>query len=198
MAKIVDETQRQNEIADAAVRVFAENGFSGTPVKRIAEEADIAPGSIYRYFDSKSDILYHVFMNFQESVHDLFDRVISSSDDPVTKIKTLFYDLSAMVHMSRPTVKVLFDFWSQSLHNSSENDIDYSSFYQRLREKVGILLDEGVREGVIRPDWEEELPSILIGFFEGQLIQWLVDPSGPPMDDIKDTAFNVVMDGLAA
>lgn len=196
MPKIVDETQRQDEIAEAAVSVFAENGFSGTAVKRIAEEADMAPGNIYRYFESKADILRYIFDEFEQTIHHAFDRVLDSSRDPLQKFEDLMNDLSTLAQLYRPTITVLFDFWSHSLHSTSEAEIDFESFYGQLRTKIGDLIEEGVRQGIFRSMDDDALSSVVIGAFEGQLIQWLVDPSSPPLDDVRKSVFNVIMNGM--
>jgi AcrR family transcriptional regulator len=47
---------RREEILAAARRVFARQGFRGTTIADIAEEAGIALGTIYLYFPSKEDV----------------------------------------------------------------------------------------------------------------------------------------------
>lgn len=47
---------RREEIIDAARRVFAERGFSGTTIADIADEAQIALGTVYLYFKSKDEL----------------------------------------------------------------------------------------------------------------------------------------------
>ena len=48
-------------ILDAAVRVFARKGFHATRVGDIAEEAGVAHGLLYHYFESKDQLLGAVF-----------------------------------------------------------------------------------------------------------------------------------------
>src|SRR6266702_2132099 len=47
-------------IIDAAIRVFARNGYYNSRVSDIAREAGIASGTIYLYFKTKDDILVRV------------------------------------------------------------------------------------------------------------------------------------------
>jgi len=44
---------KQRQILDAALGLFAERGFHGTRVPLVAEAAGVATGTIYHYFDSK-------------------------------------------------------------------------------------------------------------------------------------------------
>jgi AcrR family transcriptional regulator len=49
-------------ILDAAVRVFARQGFHGCRVSDIADEAHVAYGLVYHYFDSKDEVLDTLFL----------------------------------------------------------------------------------------------------------------------------------------
>lgn len=52
--------QRRQEIVEAAVRVFSRKGFDRATTREIAMEADIAEGTIYKYFDTKRDLLMSI------------------------------------------------------------------------------------------------------------------------------------------
>jgi AcrR family transcriptional regulator len=48
-------------IVDVATRLFAEQGYDGTTLVQIADEADIAPSTFFSYFPSKVDIVFALF-----------------------------------------------------------------------------------------------------------------------------------------
>src|SRR5688500_19088988 len=48
-------------ILDAAIRVFARQGFHACRVSDVADEAGVAYGLVYHYFDSKEEILNTLF-----------------------------------------------------------------------------------------------------------------------------------------
>ncbi|MHC5035614.1 MAG: TetR/AcrR family transcriptional regulator [Planctomycetota bacterium] len=49
-----EKLQRRQDILDAARAVFWERGYTGTTMPEIAEAAELAPGTLYLYFPSKS------------------------------------------------------------------------------------------------------------------------------------------------
>jgi AcrR family transcriptional regulator len=49
--------ERRLEIIDAALKVFAEKGFSNTTIKNISEAAGTSEGLMYHYFQSKEELL---------------------------------------------------------------------------------------------------------------------------------------------
>jgi len=52
---------KRRQILDAAVRVFARQGFHSTRVSDIADEAGVAYGLVYHYFRSKDQMLNELF-----------------------------------------------------------------------------------------------------------------------------------------
>lgn len=53
---------RRRAILDAAVKVFARQGFHACRVSDIADEAGVAYGLLYHYFPSKDDVLSTLFL----------------------------------------------------------------------------------------------------------------------------------------
>jgi TetR/AcrR family fatty acid metabolism transcriptional regulator len=61
MAKAPAAVDRRRQILDAAIRVFARQGFHRCRVSDIADEAGVAYGLVYHYFDSKDQVLNELF-----------------------------------------------------------------------------------------------------------------------------------------
>ncbi len=62
--------QTRETIASAALRLFAQRGYDETTLADIAEAADVAPRTIFAYFDGKEDILLceeHTFLDALKS-----------------------------------------------------------------------------------------------------------------------------------
>jgi AcrR family transcriptional regulator len=68
---------RRTELADCALRLWAERGFDQTSVAAIAAEAGVSKGTFYLYFESKKALLEEVLRrnsllpNIQQLVDDL-------------------------------------------------------------------------------------------------------------------------------
>ncbi|RPJ78250.1 MAG: TetR/AcrR family transcriptional regulator, partial [Deltaproteobacteria bacterium] len=52
-----EKTDKHHKILEAAIKVFAEQGFFRSTISQIAKEAGVADGTIYLYFKNKDDIL---------------------------------------------------------------------------------------------------------------------------------------------
>ena len=73
--------EKRRLILDAAVRVFARDGYHTSRVGDIAEEAGVAHGLLYHYFSSKEEVLATVFRENWGELLGRFERV-EQSDEP--------------------------------------------------------------------------------------------------------------------
>jgi TetR/AcrR family fatty acid metabolism transcriptional regulator len=67
-------------ILDAAVRVFARRGFHHCRVSDVADEAGVAYGLVYHYFDSKEEILNTLFL---ERWQVMLDEIAAIDREPI-------------------------------------------------------------------------------------------------------------------
>src|SRR5690349_10737357 len=79
----IQETRRA--ILDAARRLFEANGYVETTVDQIAEAADVAPRTFFRYFPNKEMLL---FADFDEVRSAMLDRLEASpeGEDPLVSL----------------------------------------------------------------------------------------------------------------
>ena len=57
-------------IADAAMQLFLERGFEAVTIAEIAEAAEVDAKTIYNYFPSKADLVYHRLEDFENRLLD--------------------------------------------------------------------------------------------------------------------------------
>lgn len=64
MARLKDPLRR-SLILDTALELFSQRGFAAVSVKDIASSANISLGSLYTYFDSKEQVVNHLFRHWK-------------------------------------------------------------------------------------------------------------------------------------
>lgn len=74
MPKEVDHPGRRRELADAACRVIARNGLSGTTLTQVAEESEWSIGSIRWYFPTKTQLIDAALWRVGERVDERIRR----------------------------------------------------------------------------------------------------------------------------
>ena len=76
-------------ILDAAVRVFARQGFHTCRVSDIADEAQVAYGLVYHYFGSKDEVLDTLFLERWGLLLEAIARSLSRAGMPLASISRI-------------------------------------------------------------------------------------------------------------
>jgi AcrR family transcriptional regulator len=58
----------RQQIADTAWRLFAERGFDQVQVAEIASEAEVSEATVFNYFPTKEDLVFHRMQAFEEEL----------------------------------------------------------------------------------------------------------------------------------
>ena len=80
-------------ILHAALNLFAESGFHGSPMSRLASLAGVGVGSIYRYFSDKDELIHAVY----EQVDEVLQREIVKSIDSALVPRSQFIQLVTLL-----------------------------------------------------------------------------------------------------
>jgi len=114
-------SERRRRIIEAAARLFAELGFTGCEVERVATELGIAKGTLYLYFPGKQDLFFAcVDLGMQQmqaavreaaaSVTDPFEIIsraiwayLSFFDEHPHYVELLIQERANFKHRKRPT-----------------------------------------------------------------------------------------------
>lgn len=138
---------KQDLIRDAAIRVFARKGFHATRAEEIAEEAGIAVGTIYNYFESKAQILLSVFeREFDEEVG-LYESLTKSGMSVQDRFREILRAHFARLAESRDLAMVLV---RERYNGSGEIGEAMAKMQRKMLDKIERLLQDGVDEGWLR------------------------------------------------
>lgn len=77
---------KQKELLAAALKLFVENGFHGTPTSKIAKEAGVANGTLFHYYPTKDDLIVSLYVSIklEMSCH------VAQKTDDTADFKTRF------------------------------------------------------------------------------------------------------------
>jgi AcrR family transcriptional regulator len=79
-----------DKILDTAERLFFKQGYNITGINQIIEEADIAKASLYKHFDSKTDLLIVYLQRTHQRWFERLDADVSKAIHPKEKLLILF------------------------------------------------------------------------------------------------------------
>jgi AcrR family transcriptional regulator len=96
-------------ILDAATRVLAASGYGQMSTNRIAEEAEVSVGSLYRYFSDKDEIFEELRARVTDEIMgDLTDAITDAAGRPPFEgVRAVVAALVASLHRHQAVIKAL-------------------------------------------------------------------------------------------
>jgi TetR/AcrR family fatty acid metabolism transcriptional regulator len=88
-ANRIEKNNKYHQILEAAVRIFARQGFHQSTIAQIAKEAGVADGTIYLYFKNKDDILVQFFSHRTKQVFESFREEVDRGQTSLDKLRNL-------------------------------------------------------------------------------------------------------------
>ena len=184
-------------ILQAAVRVFARQGYRTCRVGEIAAEAGVSHGLLYHYFRSKDEVLETIF---SETWGRLLAEVttLEGSDLPVLEqVRGIATTYLGSWSIRPDVIRVLVREVARSPDVGRRVDEGAKVFFAVRR-----ILEEGQRRGEIRADADPRLVTwVLYGALEEILTGWVLgtlDQGDEEIARAERTVVEIVCGGLAA
>lgn len=140
-------SDKYHQILNAAVKVFAEQGFFQSTVSKIAKEAGVADGTIYLYFKSKDDILVQFYEYKTKQVFERFRAAVDQGDTAVQKLRNL---ISTHLEEFQKDLNMAIVYQAETYqHRRLAQDVikEMSKWYRDILTEV---VELGQQEGSIR------------------------------------------------
>ena len=184
-------------ILQAAVRVFARQGYEASPVGDVAREAGVAYGLVYHYFGSKDAVLEAVF---REQWGRLLAAVALAEETGDTAPEQLALVVKIVLRTWRDDpdlVRLLVREITRSPHIDDELDEIGQAFASLER-----IIRRGQGEGTFRPDLDARLAAwMLYGSLEEVLTGWVLGQLPDDADGIaaaENEVIATIVGGLRA
>jgi TetR/AcrR family transcriptional regulator, fatty acid metabolism regulator protein len=190
---------RRRQILDAAVRVFARQGFHACRVSDIADEAGVAYGLVYHYFRSKEEVLDTLFTERWDILLQVIRDTDADDGSARDKLRTIAAFILDSYRHDPDLMKVIVVEVTRAANSFG------LTHAERIREAyrlIGEVVAKAQEEGTFRADVTPRFAALAFyGIIEQVLTGWIFDPAAVPeaeIEEAKDLVVAAIVDGLAA
>jgi TetR/AcrR family fatty acid metabolism transcriptional regulator len=187
---------KPHQIIEAAIRVFARNGYYNSRVSDIAREAGIASGTIYLYFKTKEDILVTLFREKMAEWVAYVRAEIDGEPDAVAKLRRLvalhFKVLEDSPELAE-VVQVELRQGHKFFRGASAHEV--SAYFDLIQS----VLEDGIAAGLVRGDLRPKIATkMLFGAMDQVATSWVLGKRGYRLADAADEVATIFLRGVAA
>ena len=181
-------------ILEAAVKVFAEQGFFQSTVSQIAKKAGVADGTIYLYFKNKEDILVQFFSFKTKQVFARFREEVDKADNTIDKLRNLIRRHLEEFQCDRDMAVVYQAETHQSRRLVEEQIKEMSKMYLDI---VSEIVEQGQEKGVIRKDLYLGLVKrFILGAVDEVINTWLHSSGKYDLVSMADPLVELFLKGI--
>jgi TetR/AcrR family fatty acid metabolism transcriptional regulator len=136
-------------ILDAAISVFAEQGFFQSTIAQIAKAAGVADGTIYLYFKNKDDILVQFYEYKTRQIFERFRDAVSQPASAEEKLRCLI-----RVHLQefQKDRNMAIVYQAETHQNRRLGHEQIKAMSKMYRDIISEVVELGQEEGAIRRD----------------------------------------------
>jgi AcrR family transcriptional regulator len=187
--------RRKREILTSAARVFAKKSYAKTTTKEIADEADIAEGTLYNYFRGKRDILLAIANESER----LMEQVLLESEG--------LQDREAVVRLFEKGLDIFetqLSFFRTLFIEAWLDDDILQEFalaqLERFHRRLEAYIADHIDAGILRPVDPSLCARMALGMFAALVLPVLRGAEPPPAPGerraLAEAVVDILLDGM--
>jgi len=188
---------KRRQILDAAIRVFARQGFHSTRVADIADEAGVAYGLVYHYFKSKDEVLNELFSERWSLLLAAIGEADNEGESPRAKLEAVAGFIVDSYRHDPELMKVIIVEVTRAANSFGRTHLPE---IRRAYDSIAEIVAEGQEAGDFRRDIDPNFASMsFYGAVEQLLSGWIfavIPATDTDFDQAKSLLVTTICDGL--
>jgi len=181
---------KRRVILDAAMRVFARQGFHTCRVSDIADEAGVAYGLVYHYFSSKDEILDTMFLERWNVMLAAIAEADRSERSPQDKLRAIAGFIVDSYRYEPELMKVIVVEVTRAANTFGRTHLE------KIREayaQIAGIVERAQADGIFRSEISPEFGALAFyGSIEQVLTRWIFERGPVDEDELEDAKSMIV------
>jgi AcrR family transcriptional regulator len=150
--------ERKEDILDAAIREFIENGIDNSKISDIAERAEVGAATVYRYFETKSKLVVEcatkLWRSEMSSLNPLFYPENYNERNGFEKVKQILCTIGSLYEIRPDMLRLLEQFDNYTVRERISKELlqKYEANIIDTRVMMLAAIKAGQTDGSISPD----------------------------------------------
>ncbi len=190
--------QRQEMLA-AALELFSEKGYHNVSMHEIAEKAEFAIGTLYKFFQNKEHLYKSLIAEQADRFHEALTKAIEEADDVIGKLQNYVKAKREVFAANISVIRLYFaETRGASFNIKAGLDKEIRERYRRFMHTLASVFESGIKRKLFRKIAEPyHLAVALDGICNAFLLLWLEEPEDHPFPENPDVILNFLFKGLA-
>lgn len=187
--------ERTQQIVEAAIKVFSEQGFHEATMDEIAEEAGLSKGTLYWYFKGKDKIISKLLQWFFEREYSNLESWLTSEESPSEIVNKTGQMVVNDLLSLKIFIPVMYEFIALSFRNPIVGDVIRKNLYEFI-ERMELVFQKGIDLGEFADKGTKEMVLAFGALLEGSILIWSYDLKNVDLEAIVNSSTQIFLDGI--
>lgn len=188
-----DPDDKRRKIFEAALKVFTERGFHEATMDEIAAASGVAKGTVYRYFESKEDLLDQLLKATSRRIAERFASAFVSGGDVVDQIRVFIEQWVIFIEENHTLYRLI---QAEGLNGRASRQTMFYEYliadFPMIKERVAAM----DTEGVLKTTSFHTAAYGILGFIDGVVRKWFRSGMDYPLRDEMPVILEVLFNGF--
>jgi AcrR family transcriptional regulator len=180
-------------IADVAVKLFGEHGYTGTTMRDIAEAVGVLPGSLYAHIDSKETLLLEIVKDGIARFLAIEQSLEGSTESPESRLRNAIRAHVDVVAEDPQRSLVVFHQWR---FLSEPNRASAVAMRRRYANAYVKIVEDGKAAGVFSPRLDTHIAVFGVLGALNWIPEWYSDKGASSPAEIAESMAEALIFGL--
>ncbi|MBB1313292.1 MULTISPECIES: TetR/AcrR family transcriptional regulator [Aliivibrio] len=139
--------EKRRLILESAEQLLATDGFRGLSMQKVANQAGVAAGTIYRYFDDKEALIQEIKLNILQRVACAIQENVCNTDPLKVRFRTMWLNIWYFAISEKNT------FLNRNQYESlpTTDLVKFRELEKEMFAQVNQLFVDGLEQGIFKP-----------------------------------------------
>jgi len=166
--------EKKQQILAAALALFVEFGFHGTPTAKVAQDAGVANGTLFHHYKTKDELVVNLYNSVKEELAAYLSEITHESDFITPKFKNIFTHTLYWALQNRAKFYYIRQF---------EVSPHYAKISADTIEKHGAIMNQLITEGVKKKLLQTRPVDLMLSLYNSNIFgiyQYIINSKPEP------------------
>lgn len=193
-----EKLRQRREMLATALDLFSQKGYHNVSMQEIAEKAEFAMGTLYKFFQSKEDLYKTMVLERCNDFEEAFGHAMALSDDEAEKLHHYVRLRSKWFRDNLPFVRLfLAESRGVSFNLKAGMDGEVKSRYYDFLQRLSAIFASGIESKRFKKIAEPYYLAVALdSAIDVSLLLWLDAPERHPFPEEPEAILNIFFKGL--
>lgn len=182
----------------AALELFSKNGYHQVSMNQIAERAEFAVGTIYKFFSNKEDLYKSLMLEQADKFYHALNEALEQGDDEIDKLRNYVRTKGATFMENAPIIRLYHtEIRGVSFNIRAGLDVEIRNQIDKLYNSLAGIFERGMQTNLFNKIAEPfHLAIALDSICNSFLFLWLEYPQRHIYPENPEVILNILFNGL--